>query len=87
VRAAAAGCVHGGWSLFTRSDAIECVWQIPASRDNPSLFAALTRGISRSPRNHTDPVTAAHLAGGKPGLMAKARMTAGDVLQDPMETR
>jgi hypothetical protein len=28
------------------------------------------------PRNHRDPVTASHLAGGKPGPVAKARTAA-----------
>jgi hypothetical protein len=37
------------------------------------------------PRNHRDPVTASHLAGGKPGPIAKARTAARDVLRDPRE--
>lgn len=36
-------------------------------------------------RNHRDPVTAYHLAGGEPGHVAKARTADRDVLGDPRE--
>ena len=42
-------------------------------------------GRNEHPLNHRDPVTAFHLAGGKPEPIAKRARPPGDVLRDPRE--
>jgi len=87
-------CLMSGPVSVCRAYLVRCSHRSPSSNSpvqivaNERILDAKPSWAKRhftQPRNHRDPVTASHLAGGEPGHIAKARTAASDVLRDPRE--